>query len=526
MPLPSGLVPWHIRGMPKVARCLAALVSVGLATGQQPVVAGRVLQRDGTSAAHAELRLRWRSAPELPGLCGRLLDDAGQVERKERADARGGFRLEVPHRGPFELVAAAGSDRSSPMFPVLAGAFVELQLAPPVVVAGTLLDEAGDPMPAVGVSFVPEQTAWSKLAAFRFLETRGQTRTDAAGRFELPFHDAYTRHRRFESFTVLAFDAPGVAASRHELLRPTRHCRELQIQLVPEAKADPRAPRRQAPGPQKSTEPAKDSPAVLATLRREGAPLANALVLWSEPASGAPPQEWLSRTDADGNVSATLGHREQSLLGFVQCDGVWRPFARVQVGATDLALGTVDVVSRPVRGQVLDATGQPVAGARLAVLSKVTMPKELPYVTYSDHGGRFCFESLPAGPLRIWADAGVHGFARAELQDGANEVVLRTPAEGVIQGEVIDSAGQPLPGAWLVLIRQGKDPELMPGLSEGVPMLCVHSDEAGRVRVAGLPEGRWQVIGNAVRDGSLFGGGVDPVAVGGEFRLAMKYIPE
>ena len=147
-------------------------------------------------------------------------------------------------------------------------------------------------------------------------------------------------------------------------------------------------------------------------------------------------------------------------------------------------------------------------------------------MTYSDHGGRFCFESLPAGPLRIWADAGVHGFARAELQDGANEVVLRTPAEGVIQGEVIDSAGQPLPGAWLVLIRQGKDPELMPGLSEGVPMLCVHSDEAGRVRVAGLPEGRWQVIGNAVRDGSLFGGGVDPVAVGGEFRLAMKYIPE
>lgn len=501
---------------------LFAWSCASLAMAQHPVVAGRVLQRDGQPAARAELRLRWRSAPELPGLCGCTLDEAGQAEQTAQADERGGFRIELPHRGPFELVATAGTDRSTPQFPVMAGAFLELQLAPPVVVAGTLLDADGKPMPSVAVSYVPESTAWSKLAAYRFLETRGSTTTDAVGYFELPFHDAYTRQRRYESFTVLDFDVPGVFVRNNELLRPTQHCRELQIQLVPAAQANPRAPRRQPPKPL-ATSPL---PTVRAKLRVDGAPLANAPVLWSELEDDGPPREWQSRTDADGNAVRVKGQPDHTLLGFVQLGGKWLPFLRRRMMRADADLGAIDVTARAVKGQVLDASGQPVAGARIAVLPKVTLDREPANVTYSDHGGRFAFDALPAGPLRIWADCGVHGFAQAALPEGQGELSLRTPADDVIRGEVVGAEGKPFAGAWLVLVRKGNDKDLMPGLREGSTMLCVHSDANGQVRIGGLPGGSWQVIGNAVRDGLLFGGGVDEVSVGGDFRLTLKRLPE
>ena len=78
------------------------------------------------------LRLRWRVAPELPGLCGITLGDRGLAEQVFTADERGGFRLALPHRGPFELVAEHAGERATPYFPGLAGAFVELQLKAPV----------------------------------------------------------------------------------------------------------------------------------------------------------------------------------------------------------------------------------------------------------------------------------------------------------------------------------------------------------------------------------------------------------
>lgn len=510
----------HSRAL--IAALVACSWSTCLATAQQSVLAGRVLQSTGTPAARAEVQLRWRSAPELPGLCGCTLDDAGQGALRAQADERGQFRIELPHRGPFELVAAAGGHRSTPQFPVLAGAYLELHLAPPVVVAGTLVDADGKPLPKVTVSYVPEQTAWSKLAAYRYLETRGRTTTDAAGHFELPFHDAYARHRRFESFSVLDFDVPGLFVRKNELLRPTQHCRELQIQLVPAAQAHPRAPRLH-PLP---SVPTTSPPTVRARLRHSGTPLADAPVLWSELVTDGPPREWQTQTDADGTAVLAQAHADHVVLGFVRSGGRWLPFLRQRLAAGDVDLGTIDVVAHAVQGQVVDASGQPVAGARIAVLPKVTLDHEPPNVTYSDHGGRFAFDALPAGPLRIWADCGVHGFAQAALPADSTEVSLRTPAEAAITGEVVDSVGNPFASAWLVLVRQGKDAELMPGLSEGSTLLCVHSDAEGRVRVTGLPEGHWQVIGNAVRDGLLFGGGSGPIPSGSDFRLVLKRIPE
>lgn len=482
--------------------CRTAVVSLlvlAAASAQGPTLAGRVLAADGTRAANATLRLRWRIAPELPGLCGITLGDRGLAEQTFTADERGGFRLALPHRGPFELVAEHAGERATPHFPALAGAFVELQLKAPVRVAGTIVDATGEPLVGAKVKFRPEVSAWGKLAAYRLPETRSETTTDAAGRFSLPFHDAYLRDRRWEAFHVLEVAANGLLPRTEELLRPTLHCQDLRLVMV-DAKL---AQRRPVPDPPGSAE--GPQPAVRAVLQQGGRPLAEAPVLWSLHPADGPPLEQQVRTDAAGTVATTL-RSAATALGFVQVGDRWLPFARIRTTTNDLDLGTVEVGVRSVGGLVQDATGQPVAGARVAALAHEAFPGELPYVTYSDHGGRYAFAALPPGPLDLWAECGNAGFAHAAVAEGMANVPLRTPDGGVVTGVTVDADGKPLGGVWLVLSQRRQEPSAMPGVRPSLTHLCVHSDAQGQVLVRGLAPGEWQVIGQQVRDGLLFGG--------------------
>lgn len=495
-----------------------SLLVLATATAQGPTLAGRVLAADGSRAANATLRLRWRVAPELPGLCGITLGDRGLVEQTFTADERGGFRLALPHRGPFELVAERAGERATPLFPGLAGAFVELQLKAPVHVAGTILDAAGEPLVGAKVTLKPQVTAWSKLAAYRLPETRGETTTDATGRFSVPFHDAYLRDRRWEPFLVLDIAANGRLPQKEELLRPTAHCQDLQLVMVDPA----RAQRRPMPddvgaanGPQ---------PAVRVVLQKGGKPLAGAPVLWSLPIADWPPVEQQLRSDTAGAVATTL-RPAATVLGFVLVDERWLPFARVRTTASDLDLGTVEVGERSLDGLVQDADGQPLAGARVVALAHEPFPGELPYVTYSDHGGRYAFAALPPGPLDLWAECGTAGFAHAAVAEGMANVPLRTPDGGVVTGATVDADGQPLGGVWLVLSQRRQGPSTMPGLRPSITHLCVHSDAQGNVVVRGLPPGEWQVIGNLVRDGKLFGGSAS-FATEGAFTLRLGQMRE
>ncbi|MCA8950828.1 MAG: hypothetical protein KDE27_15095, partial [Planctomycetes bacterium] len=201
------------------ATVAAALLALTAATAQQPVLAGRVATPAGEPAAGAAVTLRWRIAPELPGLAGISLGDAGLAELVVQSDERGSFRIGLPHHGPFEIAAGLGDQRSAPQFPVMAGAFVELSLAEPVTVGGQVFDAAEQPVAGVDVRLVPEVTTWGRLAAYRVPEPRGGAVTDADGRFAIPFQDTYLRRRQVEPFVVFDFAVDGVACSTNDLLR-------------------------------------------------------------------------------------------------------------------------------------------------------------------------------------------------------------------------------------------------------------------------------------------------------------------
>lgn len=505
------MLPRHLRPFHAVVAVIALFAT---AVAQAPVLAGRVRTGKGEVAGNAEILLRWRSGPELPGLCGISLGDRGVEQLTATADARGMFKLVLPHRGPFEVTASGGGERSTPEFPVMAGSFVDLQLRAPVRVGGRAVGPDDKPLAHVAVELVPTPTAWSKFAAYRLPEPRGATVTDADGRFELPFQDSYLRGNRWEGFMQPHFGDGSLVCRPNLLLRPTNYCRDLQLELV--ARKVP----QEADGA---------APALLPTLHfrllRGGAPLRQAAVLWSTPVPNAAWRESRGRTDAAGCIAVAHAAAGASLFGFVQQGEGWLPFCRLQVPMADSDLGDVDVSVRAVNGQVVDGAGLPLAGARVVAMNREMLSGELPYVTWTDHGGRFCFAALPGGQLQLWADCGAHGFASTELASGQREVTLQPPLTGTVAGATLDAAGKPLADAWVVLVRQNQGGPGMPGIGLGNTFLCVHSDAEGRVRITGLPPGPWQVLSNAVRDGLLYGGG-SQVDVGDEFVVVLRLIRE
>lgn len=114
-------------------------------------------------------------------------------------------------------------------------------------------------------------------------------------------------------------------------------------------------------------------------------------------------------------------------------------------------------------GTVVDAQGQPVAGAR--VLLGVTNDFEGDHRRFvgvihgqdlwpsrfvrSDAAGRFCSEGLPALPWPVWV--GAPGFATAwqvvpVSADAPTAVTIRLTAGATVSGRVTDAAGRPMAG--------------------------------------------------------------------------------
>ena len=564
--------------------CLLALAAALDASAQEApaAVAGRVKTRTGDPAAHALLLLRWRAHPELPGLTGFALADQGLAEQRASAGADGRFKIALPHRGPFELTARAadGDDVSAPQFPVLAGDFVDLLLQVPTSVGGTVLDADGNALAGIAVTLVPQSTTWTRLASYRLPEPRGSTRTDAAGRFRLPFPNGYLQSPRWEAFVVARFDAPGLLPQpADQLLRPTAFCADFTVTLAPaaaqtgcitDAAGKPLAgasvwcttePWQRAttaadggytltarrptfvatcPGhgpiaftwgrPANAAADAVPTTAlpaaapVRARLRDgKGAPLAAAPVLWSMPMPHGVPLESLATTTDDGSVVCAQAAAGMTVLGFVAVDGAWLPFCRVACGKDATDLGAIAPRGREVRGQVLDLDGTPLAHARVALLADAALADEPASITYTDRGGRFRCASVPPGRVRLRAEAGAQGFAGAELPGEADTAVLRVTATGAVTGTVVDDQGAPVAGAWLTLIRAGGiDDGLMPGINARSTTTCTRTDEQGRFHFGGLPDGDWTVMSNFLRDGEMFGGSSKATSGGVEVVVATR----
>ncbi|HEX5054147.1 MAG TPA: carboxypeptidase-like regulatory domain-containing protein [Planctomycetota bacterium] len=566
-------------------RVFACLAAGTIAPAQQHAIAGIVRTRAGDPTAAAVVVLRSRLHPELPGLVGHTLGDAGLDETTVPVGADGRFRVQPPHPGPFELAArsTAGPDCSAPAFPVMAGAFVELQLAEPVSVAGTVRDADGRPLAATAVTLRPQSTTWTRLAGYRLPEARGTCTTDAQGRFRLPLPDSYLRGPRWEAFVVPDFPTSGLWPRQDNvLLRPTAACARLDLSLVaprcergvvldPDGEplagatvfartAPHRAVASDAAGnfavPARSrldvvvlaagcavatlpARPGDQAPAVDSVRLRRGAlvrarlvdgghrPLTRAAVLWSMPLAGGPPLEFSTTTDDEGNVAFDRAGADLTVLGFVARGGVFEPFVRA-APAADLDLGEVRLpASRQLRGQVLTSDGTPLPDARVAVLPQNPLRDEPATVTYTDHGGRYAFASLPPGPLDVFAEASMLGLGATTVNGDAAAADLRLSAGGVVAGDVVDGEGNPVASAWLTLVRTGGVRDgFAPGPSPTMTCVAGHSDAQGRFTFRGLPPGTWQVLCNRVHDGVLYGGSCDARTDGDPIRVRLKPFPD
>lgn len=139
-------------------------------------VFGRVLRAaDGSPVAGAVVRLVWRQADQFqhkdPGL-----RDRHQVRDTQSTDAEGRFRFAARRGWLYELWAEA------PGYPIArasdcpVGVEIRIALRPAARVAGVVVDPEGKPVPGCRVMLGGK--------AARLMQA--ETRSDAAGRFELP----------------------------------------------------------------------------------------------------------------------------------------------------------------------------------------------------------------------------------------------------------------------------------------------------------------------------------------------------
>lgn len=167
-------------------------------------------------------------------------------------------------------------------------------------------------------------------------------------------------------------------------------------------------------------------------------------------------------------------------------------------------------------GRVLGPDGAPLAGARVLAaagehwgqvpldVEALALPKGWPAVveTQSDAEGRFAFEGLKSGPLRLALRA--HGcaprreerlslpprYATHDLGDLALERAV------VLAGRVVDRAGQGVTGASILLGLDGQG--ALQGISApGRGILLGTSAADGAFRVDEVPPGPWQLIVDA-----------------------------
>ena len=536
------------------------------------VLVGRVRTPDRQGVANAEVVVRWRVAPELPGLVGWSLGGEkgnGTARVSTRTDARGAWRLQLPVAGPFEVVAtsADGSQQTIRRFPVMASGFVEQVVEPAYSLQGVVRDPQGELVKDFALRFEPHHTTWTRLAVYGMPLTRRLAKTDADGRFSLPFASAYVREPMWEPYLQARPFDPAMCFVRSPLLQPIADCRNMNLQLemtplqkgfvrdvkgkglegarvylrqepwrhvftkkdgsfvIPAgrpsllaASADGYSPQKIA-GLQAQGKPGQELKLELWPVRRlqfrlvgvEGAVLADHEVLWSFQFADEPPLERLAQSDHDGQLVLEDAPLSMVTMGFVKVDGVWCRFLRT-MASQNLQMKDHVVQVRSVSGAVTNVDGAPVPGARMVAVAisdgKQANPSSCMWVTYADHGGRYRFPSLPAGALYIMCDASTDGFTRVRVAPEVTLQDLHVPAGGVAGVHVIDNDGRPVAGAWVMLTSAGGLTGLghAPSPTPNQTSVVGFTDEQGNVNFRGLPEGRWQIFGHVLRDGVLFAG--------------------
>ncbi len=141
-------------------------------------------------------------------------------------------------------------------------------------------------------------------------------------------------------------------------------------------------------------------------------------------------------------------------------------------------------------GLVLDADGQPVAGALVSAVAGSGEGAGQPRLSATDADGRFDIAELPAGELSLRARR-ANGPAgpelRLEVAAGENraDLELKLFGEAVVAGTVGDAAGAPLAG--VTVVAEVTVPE------RDAALLRTRTDTAGHFRLVGGLHGHWHL---------------------------------
>ncbi|HUR28814.1 MAG TPA: carboxypeptidase-like regulatory domain-containing protein [Planctomycetota bacterium] len=192
----------------------------------------------------------------------------------------------------------------------------------------------------------------------------------------------------------------------------------------------------------------------------------------------------------------------------------------VRLGSGDVALDFVLERGASVTGRVVDASGQPLAGATLVSESDVPAsllafelrecPDHPSALAKSDGDGRFRLDHLASRSTVLRATlAGFGATWSAPLLPGAaaSEVRIELSAGSVLAGRVEREDGAPWPGAVVIAMPQRTFVDL-PRRSYGFAL----TDASGAYRIADLPEGAYVAVRIEPPEGRTQGNAAAPLA--------------
>lgn len=205
-------------------------------------------------------------------------------------------------------------------------------------------------------------------------------------------------------------------------------------------------------------------------------------ICWGDPTWHSPAHEFL--TDAKGSAQITLPRAIVAVAAFKA--GVGDSLCWTGASGQDLSLELKRRIQ--VTGQVLDAFGQPLAGATVhsfvnGSLRQATRARG-PAPRRTDADGRFAFDLDADASLSLWAlaagDWSPKSWVMAEW-DSHPDVTLRLYGRFAVQGVVLRPDGTPAPGIEVSAFNRREFPDAV-------------TDEDGRFRFDLASPGRWAFI--------------------------------
>ncbi len=423
-------------------------------------LAGRVVRADGKPAPGARIEVSCPAFPELPAAVAMALGGRFSQRTAHRANERGEYRIAID---PLAVGHVRASDETGA---VAHATGLRAGDARTLVLGRRSAEGPPEPARAIGGQLLDGKSG-KPLAGIRVAAQDGaETMSDAEGRFTV--------------MTPLAHVT--VLGPRHELVQvrrlPLDPCPRLELHAGGALRAR-----------------------LLTADRR---PLAQASVLVHARLPETKEAVALEvRTDAEGRFDVACLPADAPADAFVHtADGyawIWSSLC-----SSDQDLGEVVVrTDQACSGRVEDATGTPLAGARLLLrptLDAVTETRwehlaRVPLAvreTVADRGGRATFAGLAPGSyeLAVLGEQSWPEFRRVTLPL-AEPFVWRLAAGTVLRMRVVDAADNPLEGVTITLDCENLTGETLRAFArmghDDLPTLTTGRD--GRLAFGGVPPG-------------------------------------